>query len=155
MFFAVWKHAPLKTTLLRELEEACDVTYREFEDPEELRGDLQHFFHCVADRNTKAAATPLVRALGMTMPDRTQQILIPAVAEKSRQVVYPAPVAAPTSGKADDAAQVEERLAAAAQKLGDVINLTEVAAGRTSVLALDATIQEVHRRNRQATRRSR
>jgi carbamoyl-phosphate synthase large subunit len=48
MFFAVWKHAPIKTTLLRELEEVCDVTYREFEDPEELRGDLQHFFHRIA-----------------------------------------------------------------------------------------------------------
>ena len=49
MFFAVWKHAAIKTTLLRELEEVCDVTYREFEDPEELRGDLQHFFHRVAE----------------------------------------------------------------------------------------------------------
>ena len=48
MFFAIWKHAPIKTTLLRELEEVCDVTYREFEDPEELRGDLQLFFHRVA-----------------------------------------------------------------------------------------------------------
>jgi carbamoyl-phosphate synthase large subunit len=48
MFFAVWKHAPIKTTLLRELEEVCDVTYREFEDPEELRNDLQHFFHRIA-----------------------------------------------------------------------------------------------------------
>jgi carbamoyl-phosphate synthase large subunit len=44
MFFAVWKHAPIKTTLLRELEEVCDVTYCEFEDPEELRGALQRFF---------------------------------------------------------------------------------------------------------------
>jgi carbamoyl-phosphate synthase large subunit len=48
MFFAVWKHATIKTTLLRELEEACDVTYREFEEPEELRGDLQHFFRRIA-----------------------------------------------------------------------------------------------------------
>jgi carbamoyl-phosphate synthase large subunit len=48
MFFAVWKHAPIKTTLLREHEEVCDVTYREFEDPEELRSDLQHFFLRVA-----------------------------------------------------------------------------------------------------------
>jgi carbamoyl-phosphate synthase large subunit len=48
MFFAVWKHAPIKTTLLRELEELCDVTYREFEDPEELRSDLQHFFLRIA-----------------------------------------------------------------------------------------------------------
>jgi hypothetical protein len=48
MFFAVWKHAPIKTTLLRELEEVCDVTYREFEDPEELRVDLEHFFRRIA-----------------------------------------------------------------------------------------------------------
>jgi carbamoyl-phosphate synthase large subunit len=40
MFFAVWKHAPIKTTLLRELHEVCDVTYREFVDPQDLRGDL-------------------------------------------------------------------------------------------------------------------
>jgi carbamoyl-phosphate synthase large subunit len=49
MFFAVWKHAPIKTTLLRELEEVCDVTYREFEDPEELRSDLQQFFLRIAN----------------------------------------------------------------------------------------------------------
>jgi carbamoyl-phosphate synthase large subunit len=58
MFFAVWKHAPIKTTLLRELEEVCDVTYREFEDPEELRGDLQHFFRRVAKGATSTPISP-------------------------------------------------------------------------------------------------
>jgi carbamoyl-phosphate synthase large subunit len=48
MFFAVWKHAPIKTTLLRELEEVCEVTYREFEDPEEMRSDLHRFFRRVS-----------------------------------------------------------------------------------------------------------
>jgi carbamoyl-phosphate synthase large subunit len=55
MFFAVWKHAPIKTTLLRELEEVCDVTYHEFEDPEELRDDLHRFFRRVAE---SAASAP-------------------------------------------------------------------------------------------------
>jgi carbamoyl-phosphate synthase large subunit len=55
MFFAVWKHAPIKTTLLRELEEVCDVTYREFEDPEALRGDLEHFFRRIARATANAA----------------------------------------------------------------------------------------------------
>jgi carbamoyl-phosphate synthase large subunit len=54
MFFAVWKRAPIKTTLLRELEEVCDVTYREFEDPEELRRDLQHFFRRIANATNSA-----------------------------------------------------------------------------------------------------
>jgi hypothetical protein len=54
MFFAVWKHAPIKTALLRELEEVCDVTYREFEEPEELRRDLQHFFRRIAKAPTSA-----------------------------------------------------------------------------------------------------
>ena len=49
MFFAVWKQAPIKTTLLRELDELSDVTYREFEHPEELREDLERFFHSVAE----------------------------------------------------------------------------------------------------------
>jgi carbamoyl-phosphate synthase large subunit len=61
MFFAVWNHAPIKTTLLRELEEVCDVTYREFEDPEELRGALQHFFRSIAKAKA-AAPIPLGRA---------------------------------------------------------------------------------------------
>jgi carbamoyl-phosphate synthase large subunit len=52
MFFAVWKHAPIKTTLLRELEEVCDVTYREFENPGELRDDLHDFFSRVARATT-------------------------------------------------------------------------------------------------------
>jgi hypothetical protein len=60
MFFAVWKHAPIKTTLLRDLGEVCDVTYREFEHPEELRADLGHFFR----RITKPATTAPVSLAG-------------------------------------------------------------------------------------------
>lgn len=33
MFVAVWKQGPIKTTLLRELDDVGDVTYREFEAP--------------------------------------------------------------------------------------------------------------------------
>jgi carbamoyl-phosphate synthase large subunit len=54
MFFAVWKHAPIKTTLLRDLGEVCDVTYREFEDPEELRRDFVRFFRRIAKPATTA-----------------------------------------------------------------------------------------------------
>jgi hypothetical protein len=61
MYFAVWKHAPIKTTLLRELEEVCDVTYREFEHPDELRGDLQHFFHRLAKAPLSAPISPATR----------------------------------------------------------------------------------------------
>jgi carbamoyl-phosphate synthase large subunit len=63
MFFAVWKHAPIKTTLLRELEEVCDVTYREFEDPEELRSDLQHFFRRIAKGMASAPPHPIARRI--------------------------------------------------------------------------------------------
>jgi carbamoyl-phosphate synthase large subunit len=55
MFFAVWRGAPIRTTLLRELADVCDVTYREFEDPEELRIDLQSFFDRVAESATAAS----------------------------------------------------------------------------------------------------
>jgi carbamoyl-phosphate synthase large subunit len=60
MFFAVWKHAPIKTTLLRDLQEVCDVTYREFADPEELRGDLQRFFRHIARATTLAPISPTI-----------------------------------------------------------------------------------------------
>ncbi len=113
MFFAVWKHCPIKTTLLRDLGEECDVTYREFEDPEELRGDLQHFFHRVADQCMKTAARPLDQTLGMPV----------AVAESSRQAVHSAPVAARTVERTD-----AEQLAEAAQTLADVMSLTGVTA---------------------------
>lgn len=63
MFFAVWKHAPIKTTLLRELDDVCDVTYREFEDPEGLRGDLQHFFRRIAKATASVPISPITSAL--------------------------------------------------------------------------------------------
>ena len=44
VLFLVWKHAPIKTTLLRELEDLCDVTYIEFEHVDELRAGLHRFF---------------------------------------------------------------------------------------------------------------
>jgi hypothetical protein len=66
MFFAVWKYAPIKTTLLRDLEEVCDVTYREFQDPEELRGDLQRFFRRIAKDTASAAVSPAIRGIRRT-----------------------------------------------------------------------------------------
>jgi carbamoyl-phosphate synthase large subunit len=134
IFFAVWKHCPIKTTLLRDLQEACDVTYREFEDPEELRGDLQHFFRRVADQSMKAAATPLDRAFGIGIPADAREIARSArqvaVAENGRQAVHPVPVAARTIERADDTAEIAEQLAEATQTLSEVMNLTQVAAAK-------------------------
>ena len=45
MFFAVWKNAPIKTTLLRELDEFCEAEYVTFEHPEELREPLTRFLN--------------------------------------------------------------------------------------------------------------
>jgi carbamoyl-phosphate synthase large subunit len=36
IFFAVWRQAPIKTTLLQDLDELCSVTYATFDHPEEL-----------------------------------------------------------------------------------------------------------------------
>jgi carbamoyl-phosphate synthase large subunit len=44
ILFLVWKHAPIKTTLLRELEDLADVTYLEFEHVDELRRGIHQFF---------------------------------------------------------------------------------------------------------------
>ncbi|WP_020653490.1 carbamoyl-phosphate synthase large subunit [Massilia niastensis] len=50
ILFLVWKHAPIKTTLLRELDELCDVTYLEFEHVDELRQDIHAFFASIGAR---------------------------------------------------------------------------------------------------------
>lgn len=48
MFFAIWKHAPIKTTLLRDLDEFCTTEYVTFENPEELRPRLMTFLYQAA-----------------------------------------------------------------------------------------------------------
>jgi carbamoyl-phosphate synthase large subunit len=44
ILFLVWKHAPIKTTLIRELDDLCDVTYLEFEHADDLRRGVHQFF---------------------------------------------------------------------------------------------------------------
>ncbi|NHZ66835.1 carbamoyl-phosphate synthase large subunit [Massilia genomosp. 1] len=44
VLFLVWKEAPIKTTLIRELQDLCDVTYLEFGHVDELRAGIQAFF---------------------------------------------------------------------------------------------------------------
>jgi carbamoyl-phosphate synthase large subunit len=44
VLFLVWKHAPIKTTLLKDLDHLCDVTYLEFEEADDLRDGIGDFF---------------------------------------------------------------------------------------------------------------
>jgi carbamoyl-phosphate synthase large subunit len=50
VFFACWKGAPIHTTLLRELHDLVDITYVEFESPDELTGKLFEFFEKVSNQ---------------------------------------------------------------------------------------------------------
>ena len=50
MFFAIWKHSPIKTTLIRELNDLSLVSYVEFDKPRELRRPLWDFLEAVAAR---------------------------------------------------------------------------------------------------------
>ena len=77
MFVAVWRHAPIKTTLLRDLEEVCDVTYREFEHPEELRGDLERFFRRITKPATTTAISPATHPIWRTETVRTSHGALP------------------------------------------------------------------------------
>lgn len=43
VLFLVWKHAPIKTTLLKDLEDHCDITYLEFERADELSDGIDAF----------------------------------------------------------------------------------------------------------------
>jgi hypothetical protein len=45
VLFLVWKQAPVKTTLLKDLGNLCDVTYLEFERPQDVAEGMSRFFH--------------------------------------------------------------------------------------------------------------
>ena len=43
MFFAIWDNAPIKTTLLRDLESLCPVKYVTFSHASEIQKPLSEF----------------------------------------------------------------------------------------------------------------
>ena len=55
VFFAVWKRAPIETTLLRDLDELVPIRYVGFADPRELRAPLLDFFDDAAAAASKAS----------------------------------------------------------------------------------------------------
>jgi len=62
MFFAVWKGAPIKTTVLRDLDEFGVAQYVTFEHPDELRSHLGDFFSRVRSVQQRSRETrPLPR----------------------------------------------------------------------------------------------
>ncbi|MDP9123851.1 MAG: hypothetical protein M3N82_04530 [Pseudomonadota bacterium] len=61
ILFLIWKQAPIKTTLLKDLGSLCDVTYLEFDDPAELDEPLAAFFRS-CERARRSARPALARA---------------------------------------------------------------------------------------------
>ena len=61
ILFLVWKQAPIRTTLLKDLGSLCDVTYLEFDDPAELDAPLAGFFDS-CERGRRSARPALARA---------------------------------------------------------------------------------------------
>ncbi len=50
IFFAVWQASPIKTTMLRDLEDLCTVKYITFENPNEIKKPLIDFIASVYSR---------------------------------------------------------------------------------------------------------
>jgi carbamoyl-phosphate synthase large subunit len=59
IFFAVWDQAPIKTTLLRDLNEILPVRYVTFSDPEELTEPLLDFFGTCANEKGALGRKPI------------------------------------------------------------------------------------------------
>ena len=78
MFFAVWKHAPIKTTMLRDLDEFCTAEYVTFESPEELRPRLESFILRAAEESCALSTQP-----GKARRFRSQENHSPEDAPKS------------------------------------------------------------------------
>ena len=60
MFFAVWKGAPIKTTVLRDLDEFGVAQYVTFEHPDGLRSHLCDFFSRVRSVQQRSRETRLL-----------------------------------------------------------------------------------------------
>jgi len=69
ILFLVWKHAPIKTTLIRELDDLCDVTYLEFEHVDELREGIHRFFNTkvLGSRRPQRPVPGVERPLGQAL----------------------------------------------------------------------------------------
>jgi len=57
VFFAIWDQAPIKTTLLRDLNEIAPVRYMTFSNPAELTKPLLDFFGTYL-KNSRAKIAP-------------------------------------------------------------------------------------------------
>lgn len=64
LFFAVWSGAPIKTTLLQELEHVCPAQYVTFADAAELRAPLTAFFDTVRRATVRLANADFGLPLG-------------------------------------------------------------------------------------------
>ena len=51
IFFAIWDQAPIKTTLLRELDDMTDIEYHVFSKPQEILEPLKSFLYRIAKNN--------------------------------------------------------------------------------------------------------
>ena len=59
MFFAIWRNAPIKTTLIRDLHDLGDVTYVEFDKPRDLRRPLWSFLKRVCGLEDEGGRSPI------------------------------------------------------------------------------------------------
>lgn len=53
LFFAIWRQTPIRTTLLQELEELCEVEYITFDSAAELGPPLTQFFSRITERQRR------------------------------------------------------------------------------------------------------
>ncbi len=58
MFFAVWRNAPIRTTLIRDLQDLGHVEYCEFDKPQDLRRPLWSFFERVTKQQRPQDHSP-------------------------------------------------------------------------------------------------
>ncbi|MEO0956730.1 MAG: glutamine-hydrolyzing carbamoyl-phosphate synthase small subunit [Pseudomonadota bacterium] len=60
MLFAVWRNAPIRTTLIRDLEDLGHVTYVEFDKPRDLRRPLWTFLEQAARQKSAKSSEALL-----------------------------------------------------------------------------------------------
>jgi methyl-accepting chemotaxis protein len=124
-----------------ELGGMVDGVSRMADDMRRAAGEMQSLTRTSAEEAEGVAVAAQESAANVQTVAAATEELNASIAEISRQVNHASQRAEGTSGNADQALTLIERLSQDVEKIGSVLSLIQSIAGQTNLLALNATIE--------------
>ncbi len=122
MLFAIWEKAPIKTTLLRELEEIADATYVTFQSPSELEAPLRQFLkYASRKRSVLRWFGGAKKKIDVRVPVQAGEPVGKAQDSLTDGAVYPAEAAAQVPVQSNSCVPAEEQAPQKANAAGPAV----------------------------------